>query len=1100
MYVCQDRPLLMWIKRIPQYLAELLRLEGRGEHATPQCVKCGTLGGACYRCEDCCNVGLHCQDCMKSVHAALPLHRIRQWKDGFFQKITLKELGLRVQLGHDPGDRCFNPKRAFADDFVVLDVMGIHEVGLDFCGCDKNYGIDHTTQLLRACWYPATCVDPKTAATFTLLEHFHVLSLQSKVSGWEFYTTLSRRSDNTGTKPVKDRYPAFMTMVREWRHLKLLKRSGRGHDPGGPAATTPGSCVVECAACPQPGKNLPEGWENAPAWKRSVRYCMPHLLQLTCPRRWLYQLYLSLDANFRLKRRKVSTDENDPTLNNGCSYIVSPAAYKDFLTATGNIPPEKHTHCNNHNAVKLANLKNGATLAATGVGAVDCARHGFRRPCSVGDLQKGERYANMDYLLHFTLLLTVIPWITATYDIACQFGINLFSRFREIYGFDTLDSRSFRWAIPKFHINAHREYCRSQFSLHYLPLLGRYDGEGIERNWSENNKMAPSTKEMGPGSRSDGLDDSFGHQNWSKTIKFASTMLNKIKLAVPQRNTHAVAFQQYNAALPQEDTAKWTELVTAWEGDPSKPNPFMVTRAAISEPAIRKKLLEDDAEALRLGKDIILHEDFSSSTMLSAGIDLEEQQREHAANIAGLHAHATDNARAKVLEKQNTLHRKLLAWFKVQQLFIPGVPARRTQLMTNAALQPPHKIPLLLPSHAMHFIHVDLKLLEQEWALREAQAYDALADIRGFLELRCHLYQIKDRWVRGQGANTRAMNSITGVQYKIDMAAQRYRTAHTVLTALSPRLHKDALNWRRTLRFLEDADLRHVSEEDDTTESTRTMSWIWKQTPSAEDIAGIGWERAQGHLQDSLRVEWCKARARAHRWNEECELLQEEMRRVIQYHDWAARTWEARANAVNDADADTGDATGSDFKEGARAYALRQAAIRKDMKASCAKAWKYVPAYVSLSTETGVDSLAANEAIVPAMSAAPTVHSRPSLVPAPSADDLTTLLAAMSTASLPELEVATSTPSAPALASTGSSSTTTLPALVSTASSSTTTLPALVSTVSSSSSTLASTASSSTTSLPDLVPTANSSVVSFTEDQNALDNAMEEMARFLGMQ
>ncbi len=126
----------------------------------------------------------------------------------------------------------------------------------------------------------------------------------------------------------------------------------------------------------------------------------------------------------------------------------------------------------------------------------------------------------MDYLLHFSLLLTVIPWITATYDIACQFGVNLFKRFRDIYGFDTLDSRSFRWAIPKFHISAHREFCRSQFSLHYLPLLGRYDGEGIERNWAKNNKMAPSTKEMGPGSRSDGLDDSFGHQNWSKTIKF----------------------------------------------------------------------------------------------------------------------------------------------------------------------------------------------------------------------------------------------------------------------------------------------------------------------------------------------------------------------------------------------------------------------------------------------------------------------------------------------------------------------------------------------------------------------------------------------------
>ncbi|KAI0713195.1 hypothetical protein C8T65DRAFT_528834, partial [Cerioporus squamosus] len=406
-----DRPLLQWRERVDEYLAEMLRLEGRGDHAAMQCVRCGNVGNACYRCDDCTTVALHCIACIKEVHVATPLHTIREWKDGHFRKVTLKSLGLRIQLGHEPGDPCFNPKKAFADDFVVLDVTGIHEVGIDFCGCFKAGSQAHTMQLLRARWYPATSVDPKTAATFALLTYFHLLSMQSKVSGWEFYTTLSRRTDNTGTETVKDRYPAFMVMMREWRHLKLMKRAGRGHDPAGTGATEPGECAVECPACPQPGKNLPEGWENAPPFFR-----------------WLYQLFLSLDANFRLKRRKVSTDINDPTLNNGCAYMVRPGPYKDFLEATGNLPTEKHTHCNNHNAVKLANLKNGATLAATGVGAVDCARHGFRRPCAVGDLQKGERYANMDYLLHNTLLKTTVRWLAGTYDIACQFGVNLHTR------------------------------------------------------------------------------------------------------------------------------------------------------------------------------------------------------------------------------------------------------------------------------------------------------------------------------------------------------------------------------------------------------------------------------------------------------------------------------------------------------------------------------------------------------------------------------------------------------------------------------------------------------------------------------------------------
>lgn len=54
-------------------------------------------------------------------------------------------------------------------------------------------------------------------------------------------------------------------IVRMYRHIKMLKRSGRGHDPRGAKATSPGECAVLCPACPQPGMNLPEGWEKVPA-------------------------------------------------------------------------------------------------------------------------------------------------------------------------------------------------------------------------------------------------------------------------------------------------------------------------------------------------------------------------------------------------------------------------------------------------------------------------------------------------------------------------------------------------------------------------------------------------------------------------------------------------------------------------------------------------------------------------------------------------------------------------------------------------------------------------------------------------------------------
>ena len=57
---------------------------------------------------------------------------------------------------------------------------------------------------------------------------------------------------------------SFIQMAHEWRHLKMTKRSGRGHDPAGVSQTKEGECAVLCPACPQPGKNMLPGWEDEP--------------------------------------------------------------------------------------------------------------------------------------------------------------------------------------------------------------------------------------------------------------------------------------------------------------------------------------------------------------------------------------------------------------------------------------------------------------------------------------------------------------------------------------------------------------------------------------------------------------------------------------------------------------------------------------------------------------------------------------------------------------------------------------------------------------------------------------------------------------------
>lgn len=109
-------------------------------------------------------------------------------------------LGLRVQVGHPAGEACVNPTPVAKDGFVVIDTDRIHTIALQFCDCDQ--AVDRHIQLLRARFYPSTTIYPQTAATFRVLEYFQLLSFMTKVSAFEFYYAIARRTNNTGTETL----------------------------------------------------------------------------------------------------------------------------------------------------------------------------------------------------------------------------------------------------------------------------------------------------------------------------------------------------------------------------------------------------------------------------------------------------------------------------------------------------------------------------------------------------------------------------------------------------------------------------------------------------------------------------------------------------------------------------------------------------------------------------------------------------------------------------------------------------------------------------------------------------------------------------------
>ena len=90
----------------------------------------------------------------------------------------------------------------------------------------------------------------------------------------------------------------------------------------------------------------------------------------------------------------------------------------------------------------------------------------------------------------------------------------------------------------------------------------------------------------------------------------------------------------------------------------------------------------------------------------------------------------------------------------------------------------------------------------------------------------------------------------------------------------------------------------------------------------------------------AVHVEWCKIRARAHRWAEEVELLVEEQHRVIEFLHWQSKWWLDRQALVQ------ADPT---FQEGLKAYAIRQATLREPLEKQFRRVWNDTQRYIELA-------------------------------------------------------------------------------------------------------------------------------------------------------
>jgi len=140
---------------------------------------------------------------------------------------------------------------------LIVDSMGLLSLPVVWCSCQD---VDPADELLLDLeLLPASYGSIKTAFTFRCLHDYRLSNLECKTSAYRYYQKLRRLTNPAFPHAVPNRYNEFRRVTRQWRNLKLRKWFGFGHRRENPSK---GMMALFCAACPQPGVNLPTDFKT----------------------------------------------------------------------------------------------------------------------------------------------------------------------------------------------------------------------------------------------------------------------------------------------------------------------------------------------------------------------------------------------------------------------------------------------------------------------------------------------------------------------------------------------------------------------------------------------------------------------------------------------------------------------------------------------------------------------------------------------------------------------------------------------------------------------------------------------------------------------
>ncbi|KAH9912048.1 uncharacterized protein BXZ73DRAFT_56636 [Epithele typhae] len=851
-----------------------------------------------YKCETCLGHPNYCQSCMWLTHRFVLTHSIAKWSknDKTWIPSTLKAATKQTPvLGHCDGRPC----GWFTE--IPTRITLVHEHGtvkMDvrycWCGTHKNHKevYKQGIAVLFGVW-PGTWTDasPRTLYTINALRYLDAHLTTAQTSMHDEWEVLKRLTDSATPQKQKSRVRELLESMRHY----AFADSCLHHGVKPPAFNEKGEAteVLErnalatlCPLCPHPGKNMRPGWVT-----RNVIY------------KYLDEWFITLDGNFRQHTRMKAMDSKDFSLYRSAAYFVCNVGLNLHLQRVGKNDIEA-SDCHSFKATGYS----GYTGQVSGLIAGVC-RHGLFAGGSVLNLEKGERFAMVDYALMSAgkPFLGLKGW-NVWYDVGCQFVKKLPGRLAAMmkYAGQMLSIGavtvlpSIVVNIGDFHLRAHQQDCQTLYNGNLRSGTGRSYGENCEPGWGHLNPSSARAKEMGPGLRMDTLTRIIEIFNIAKINRMAKELVRLHKMAAARYKED----KSYLKKLEKSVRKKKPKLLKEWMAEE------MQWLSEIVNPMLDKKTINNPF-VMKVAEDLITSLsvfDYTKPSQFKARkrdyesflIEAENAQRTYDLHITPIFKAACERLRSNAPQADT-------CYPMAEEESVAPAPVDTSSIKSGSVkrwIKEIEAVSVPLPSSYHSSIRSDPTMkaaVAVERRMREGQARDTLDEYRVLVAS-----QVSWKLIATQKPATRKRTQ--DVHQKVPLTQRvlkekEYFERYQKLLVRLGMSEDDQL--QRSIDITpEDGEDWAIHQDQRKAGAThKTPSWIWGDV---QWIFSIKNDVQRDYVLAKFKIHWFRCRASAARWHEEVYLRREEMYRMLAMLGYQMDTMERIADAADAAPKEDG--------------------------------------------------------------------------------------------------------------------------------------------------------------------------------------------------